>query len=285
MATPAEIRANLIEWVQARIDELSDVEQTQNAGSGLIERELDVAAQQTTREVRKQLVYPAGEQSTLPCLVKLDPYEVRQPTRDEAAAPYSIISVLPSTFARFLRARVSGWIRPTDDLISADVQVYRHQRNENLRASIREPIAALIPFYHTVTDEDSEEVTTYTQAIEFFPAPQDLAAFSSQFSRVVPANSGLSSDGMAEYRNLPGASAIVPELLIVNDKAAELYPSSLHDAIVWLCAGRVLTALRQGGIAEAAYANYNRSRDIIKLGMKGEDVIRADMRRQQSARQ
>ena len=128
----AKTRPELVDWVQARIDEISPNDQSPTIPQLIIENELDESASQISRKAKKQLIYPAGVSlATQTCFISM--------TKDTVPVPRSVIVPLPATFLRFLRVRLKDWNMPVDDLVSVDTNMYRHQYNKYQTATAGRP--------------------------------------------------------------------------------------------------------------------------------------------------
>lgn len=277
-------RSDLVDWVQARIDEFSPLEQSATIPQLIIERELDESALQVSRKAKKQLVYPAGVSlATQTCFIS---------KKVDGTTLNSVIIPLGADFLRFLRVRLKGWTMPMDDLVSVDTNMYRHQFNQYQTATIGRPSAAIIPFSITVTDranndDPTENVATiYNQALELFPAPTAITGLQTTARTSVPGfNNYLAADaatigagtakGLTTVFNVgyaQGSHALIDDLLVVEKTAADNMPNSLIDPIVWLAASRCLTSLRMPNEAQAASVQYQFVLDQLLVGMKGEEV-------------
>jgi hypothetical protein len=257
-------KQELVDWVQARIDEVSPNDQSATIPQLMIERELDEAAMQVSRKAKKQLIYPAGKSLAKQfCIIR----KAEKSDTDPTLVPYSVIIPLQTTFVRFLRVQLDNWRLPVDDLVSVDTNQYRHQFNRFQAATKGRPTSAIIPF--SLTDG----ATIYNQAIELFPAPSVLTGYTSV--------AGSGESGIAAAVAAKGTkftpifnqtTPLVTDFLIVEKMAAELMPDSLIDPIVWLTAGRCLTNLRLSNEAVQANQQYQFVLDQLLVGMKGEEV-------------
>ena len=255
------VRADLIDWVQARIDEISPLDQSATIPTPIIGRELDEAASLILRRAKKQLVYPAGTSiASRFCIVN-----------QSATAPVSVIVPLKATFLRFLRARLDTWAIPIDDVVSVDTNMYRHQYNQYQVATTGRPSAAIIPFNFT------DGTNLYTQAIELFPPPATITKYNAAAAGTetgVVASLALKAavTTLKAVFNQTIATALLSDFIIVEKTLAEAMPDSLVDPMVWMAASRCLTSLRMGDLAQAAMVQFQMSMDQLLVGMKGEEV-------------
>lgn len=264
----------LVEWTQARIDELSgSSEQIAAIEPNIIELELHESATQILRTAKKQFVYSAGAQYTSPLLVSL------RPDAENVMRPYSVIVPLPEDFIRFIRLRYRNWHISIDDLMSVDDKDYKRQTNYYHKGTLRTPLAAIIPLMFSYTPANDNTVI-FTQGIEAFPPPE--AILSSEFNvtgdnspaqiafRTAASSAGYRAvfDSAAVYPQV----AMLPECILIRKMQAESVPEILTDALVWFAAGRCLTSLQKPEQAQAAYQNSAIAMQSNKIGLKNEDV-------------
>lgn len=252
------------------MDEVSPTSQTVVMGKSTIEKELDEGALQILRNARKELVYPAATA-----------YEEGTLIRSNTTGTVSAIIPLTDDFIRFLRVKLAAHDVAIDELVSVDSNVYRSQGNQYQRATTDKPIAALIPFKWSQTQQLDNKygepmvpqvfIGPFTSAIEVFPAPSSTSTL--QVINVQTFDK--SATGMAFYKNVgiaAGKQPVVSECLILSKIPAEQMPQLLVDPLVWLAAGRCLSSLREYDAAKVAYANFAQVMSEIRVGQIGESV-------------
>ena len=139
---------DLVQRVEARLDEITPTSQTPSVKYSRIYDELAEEAQVLLRRMPKQVVYKASV--------------LYAPTySDTASVGTGLRIALPADYIRFLRIQLTAWTRPVDSLISVDSDMYRAQYNPHQCANPSQPLAAIIPHI----DGDS------TEALHCFPAP------------------------------------------------------------------------------------------------------------------
>lgn len=121
---------NLIDWVEARIDEITPEEQSPTIGHEQLYTELQQAAYMTLRRARTQIVYEAIEDGS---------------GGSTSADGDSTVIQLPSDFLRFIRVRLDTWDKPVDQLVPPDSNAYRQQHNAYQQGTAGRPMAAIIP--------------------------------------------------------------------------------------------------------------------------------------------
>jgi hypothetical protein len=121
----------LKDWVTSRVDELMPSGQTQTAPVGYLEKEIDNATHYLLRIIRVELAYLVGKQGS------------STPVVDDGD---SLIIPCPTDYLRFVRLKVQGWKRPTDQLLAPNSAVYQNQGNSFLAGDPNRPVAALVPY-------------------------------------------------------------------------------------------------------------------------------------------
>lgn len=120
----------LVDWVEARIDEITPENQTPTLGHDLVYKELQQAAYIVLRRARTQVVYEALEDGS---------------GGSTSTDGDSTVIQLPSDFLRFIRIRLSSWDKPVDQLLAPDTNGYRQQHNQYQKGTAGRPMAAMIP--------------------------------------------------------------------------------------------------------------------------------------------
>jgi hypothetical protein len=142
-------------------------------------------------------------------------------------------------------------------------------------------LIAFTPVSTTGTEGTAQgHITTasamFTHAIEAFPAPSDFstALTAHQISTGINATAAIAKRmKLVKNTALTGIKLpLIDDMQVVNELAAEAMPNSLLDAMVWLTAGRCLTMLREGNVAQTAYQNCNATLGQPLIGLKGEEV-------------
>ena len=129
-------RYELIEFTQARLDELVPAGQTPVASDTLIGRELDQAYIWLATHLPVPVVY---------LLSKDDPtVTVTEASDVTGNVSYGIIDV-PTDYLRFLMVKVDNWLRPVASLVTPDSNVYRLLWNQYHTATYQQPMAAAVP--------------------------------------------------------------------------------------------------------------------------------------------
>ena len=154
----------LIEWVNARVDELLPNGQTPEAPIGYIEEELDNSALYILRTINKQIGYSACKTADASALTVTD-----NPDND------TTLVGCPEDYVRFMRIRMAGWKRAIDQLISVDSNRYRQQSNRFLQGNTHKPTAFLVPS-GTAASGMAIEVSPGGEVTEFIYVPR-LRAF------------------------------------------------------------------------------------------------------------
>ena len=129
-------RDELIEFAQARLDELVPAGQTPVASDMLIGRELDQAYIWLATHLPVPVVY---------LLSKDDPTVTVTGTTDVTGNVYYGIIDVPTDYLRFLMVKVDNWVRPVASLVTPDSNVYRLLWNQYHTATYQQPMAAAVP--------------------------------------------------------------------------------------------------------------------------------------------
>ena len=206
-------RYELIEFAQARLDELVPAGQTPVASDILIGRELDQAYIWLATHLPVPVVY---------LLSKDDPtVTVTEASDVTGNVSYGIIDV-PTDYLRFLMVKVDNWARPVASLVTPDSNVYRLLWNQYHTATYQQPMAAAVPAnldYHDVYGK----LRSLGLQIQIFPYEE-------------------SSDWPDSLETF----AYVPV------RPAEETPDLLIDALIWAAVRNVALILRQGDVAQYA---------------------------------
>lgn len=205
--TPQEER--LLRIVHFRIDEAYGLGTQPSLEPEQVLFELNAAARQVVRAAPRSIV------SVLATNASATANSWVSNNSGQAYANPGVIAQIPSAdVLRVLRVQLSDWVKPVDTLINVDQTLYKQQFNKFQRATIYNPVAAIVPRMVGPTP---------AIAIECFPRPTSPT---NPFSKLIV---------------LPNLSAGV---------LTTLHPD-LEDAVTYVTAARIIKSER-GDPAKAA---------------------------------
>lgn len=214
----------LVTQVTLRVDEYTEnlEENVPDAPIGDIKYELEESARSLVRMTARHSSFIVSKELKDADLDIVDP--------GEGSKGGKLICV-PEDYLRFLSIKLNDWDRPANRLISDNSRAYNQQIYEQRRGTPEKPVAAIVPFHHSVTTGVApDEVTTiYKRAIEVFPADGgDVESF-----------------------------VYLPYVNYYD------MPSEFHDALVWKTVVSVLLIMRLAN--EAKLASEKEARAIAEL--------------------
>jgi hypothetical protein len=263
----ARSRAELIDWVQSRIDEVGVVDQPSTVDPSIISFEIDEAANNLLRSAERNVIYPLSSiHAATFCLVKkID------------TVPVSVIIPIEKELVRPLRIQLYEWKNISDMLVSVKSAKYKKQANPPERATVNKPLAALIPFLFSYVD--GAVTKSYNQAIECFPAPPtvnntifriDPAFGNTTEANIVAAATAQELVTIFEGGLGAGQHAEIKQCIVVKRKVAEDLPENLHSPMVWMCAAQLLTSMREKGAADQCNQYAGNDLSQLAAGIAGE---------------
>jgi hypothetical protein len=233
-------REHLIQWVEARIDEVLTSENIIESPVNIIDQELDPSAVYILRNARREALFSTvrGDKQHHASNERTD-----VPTRVIKNDDGSGVIILPTDFLRFVSLQMNDWNRPLTKLISQDDELYKRQFNTYQRGSTSKPVGALVDYTGEYSTDEKTPVAgqgpnavQVNQAIEFFTSPE----------------------------------GVIKTFTYVPRLKAEQMPVDLIDAMVWYAASRTLFILKRFEEAQVADANGVKLLAEIKFGIDGE---------------
>lgn len=281
-------RSAINEWVQVRIDELQSANGSPTSTdvvesvSNVISQELDPAAFDVIRETPRDFLYPLIEtDKKFHHGQGVKDVDVRVIFNDD----YSGKILLPADFYLLVSVKMSDWNRPITEIHPIGSEMWKVQQNRITQGTYDRPVGIHSPFASYVTDESAPYTIDNTfsvnvdtndlydgQTVDSYAiSTGDILVCESQTvdsqNGVYLANASgaptLLGDLKALAPDLPNRvveffkgtskSATLEELMYISKRKAEDMPDEFVDPMVWLCASRVFSILRQpdlAGIAE-----------------------------------
>jgi len=248
-------RSQLVEWVQARIDELSEFDQVGAIAPHIIEQELDESAREIMNIADQQLLFPNATNKANMGFALISKLEGEN---------NSLIYPITDSFLKLAVAKLSNWDVPIFDLGDHVSPAYTAQYFDDLKAKAFTPTCSIIPFYFAYsTGENGDTVTTF-RALEMLPAMAILDNTDYRIEADTENDAELSIESNASIMGytpifLTGLTgqqkSPFSQFLAIEIQPAENLSGQLLDAVLWDCAGRCLTSLREPRLAEVAYMN------------------------------